>query len=91
MVNQVVQKLVDKGFDGVDIHYFLQRFDIGMWIKEPYIHPVINVTAWDTQKDIDNKVAKVRKLEEEDYQRQLKIHSNKWELANIALDFEKHK
>lgn len=91
MSNLVVQKLVDKGFNGADIYFFLKRFDIGIWIRHPYCPPVININAWDTQDDIDNKVAKVEKLVEEDYQKQLKVQTDKWDLANIAADFEKHK
>lgn len=91
MSNQVFQKLTDKGFSGGDIHLFLQRFDIGIWVRQPYMHTVVHVTPWDTEEDISNKMAKVKRLEEEDYQRQLKVQTDKWELANIAADFEKPK
>lgn len=91
MKDSLVQKLIDKGFDGADIHFFLQRFDIGIWIRQPYIHGVVNVSAWDTQKDIDNKMIRLKQLVEEDYQRQLDRQNKKWELASIAADFEKHK
>jgi hypothetical protein len=90
-MRQVVQKLIDKGFDGGEIHFFLQRFDIGIWIRQPYNAPIICVNDWETQSDIDNKIAKVKQLEEEDYQRQVKEQSKKWELASIAADFEKPK
>lgn len=38
MANKIVDKLLDKGFTPADIHFFFQRFDIGVWILNPFIN-----------------------------------------------------
>lgn len=43
MSNTVIEKLIDKGFNGADIHWFLQDFGIGIWIAQPYLPPVMYI------------------------------------------------
>jgi hypothetical protein len=88
MKNPVIQKLTDKGFDGADIHLFLQRFNIGVWIAEPYMPPFIFASS---DADLFAQRQKIEKDKEVHYNKQLKVQTDKWDLADIAADFEKHK
>lgn len=83
-----MQKLEEKNFNGIDVYWFLQIFNIGIWIVEPYFPPMMFVRS-------DEDLVKQRKQIELDskvhYQKQLDRENAKWEEANIAANYEKHK
>ena len=81
----VIDKLLDKGFTWGDIHFFLQDFGIGIYIRQPYIPPLIPFT---TKEEVEEKVKKQEEYAIAYYEGQLTQHKQKWELANIAADFE---
>lgn len=80
-MSDLIQKLQDKGFSGADIHYYLQRFDIGI---EIYL-PVTLVYPFHYSSEQIKEIEQKHKQEFHDRIRK------KWEQAEIAVDFEKPK
>jgi len=89
MANNVVEKLLDKGFNGADIHWFLQGFGIGVWVAQPYLSTPIFLVDWNDPTEIKRKQDESKKKAEEHYEAQRAVHRKKWEEANIAADFER--
>lgn len=92
-MNNVVEKLLDKGFNGADIHFFMQRFDIGIFIPmPPPSHMLmIHIPPNATKDQIKLQEETVKEKVEDWYDSQRKKEKLKWEEANIAADFEIHK
>lgn len=78
----VIEKLTDKGFNGADIHLFLQRFEIGIQVYLP---------RWAPIAFLHDDLRKQKELDDAHYQEFTNRNKAKWEAASIAADFEKHK
>jgi len=89
MASKVIEKLIDKGFNGADIHFFLQRFDIGIWIPEPYLPLPMFIVNWNDPTEIKRKQDENKEKAQAHYEAQRSVHEKKWEQADIAADFER--
>lgn len=90
-MSNVIQTLVDKGFNGADIHYFLQRFDIRIIIPTSYFDNILFIHPDDTQEDIIKKRQELNSKAKAWREAQLEDNNKKWEAALIAANFEKPK
>lgn len=92
-MNNTVEKLLNKGFSGADIHFFMQRFDIGIFIPmpPPSCMLIVHIPPDATRGQIKSLEEESRSKVDNWYEAQRSKERLKWEEANIAADFEIHK